>query len=273
MAFPRGKTAPTSSGERQKRAGLSGDAHSRREQRDSRGHLRAWPIPPVQGEMHFLSAHHFTGDVPFPSPPRGQPSPPPGPPRFVLPSGADSLIKPSLRWGRLGQARPGKASDQRHFQPPALLNELPARYSGCQQGRPCSPPLPSRCGSGSAPSLPPAPRLSAGAPRAGWSPQTQPLHIQMGMEWHVHPNGKLDGRKGTQCALKSQFFRQFLSPQAVAAAAPGAILPLRRGHQLWLHLLQPSLAETGSGQASAQYAQVARENIPLQASHLPHGLI
>lgn len=271
MAFPRGKTAPSSSGEGQKRAGLSGDAH--REQRDSRGHLRAWPIPPVQGEMHFLSAHHFTGDVPFPSPLRGQPCPPPGPPRFVLPSGADSLIKPSLRWGRLGQARPGKASDQRHFQPPALLNELPARYGGCQQGRPCSPPLPSRCGSGSAPSLPPAPRLSPGAPRAGWSSPNQPLRIQMGTERHVHPNGKLNGRKGTQCALKSQIFRQFLSPQAVAAAAPGATLPLRRGHQLWLHLPQPFLAEAGSGQASAHYAQVARGNIPLQASHLPHGLI
>lgn len=52
---------------------------------------------------------------------------PPSPPRFVLPSGADSLIKPGLRWGHLGQALSSKTSDQRHFQPEALLNELSAR--------------------------------------------------------------------------------------------------------------------------------------------------
>lgn len=80
-----------------------------------RGHLLAWVIfPGGSQDACFISS---------PLCRRGTPSPP----RFVLLSGADSLIKPGLRWGHLGQALSSKTSDQRHFQPEALLNELSAR--------------------------------------------------------------------------------------------------------------------------------------------------
>lgn len=92
---------------------------------NSRGHLLAWVILDGREDPFFISSPPCRRRA-LPQRAVGGTPVPPAPQCFVLPSSADSLIKPSLRWGHQGQALSSETSDQHHFQPPGLLNELSA---------------------------------------------------------------------------------------------------------------------------------------------------